>query len=150
MKRSLTWCFLGLVLLASAVWSQAQATAGTEQTVAALEQKWLQSQQTNNPDLVAPLFADEFVNTGSDGKVTDKAASLAQAKATKYDSVAYENLKVKAFGDTAIATGDFKAKGTDPEGKPLDVHERFTDTWVKMPNGQWQCVASHGSPVKTK
>jgi ketosteroid isomerase-like protein len=30
----------------------------------------------------------------------------------------------------------------------MDVHERFTDTWVKMPNGQWQCVASHGSPVK--
>ena len=150
MRIKLTWCFLGLLLLASAVWSQAQATAGVEQAVAALEQKWLQSQQTNNPDMVAPLLADKFVNTGSDGKVTDKAESLATAKATKYSSVAYDNLKVTAFGDTAIATGDFNAKGTDPEGKPLDVHERFTDTWVKMPNGQWQCVASHGSPVKSK
>jgi uncharacterized protein (TIGR02246 family) len=150
MRIKLTWCFLGLLLLASAVCSQAQATAGVEQAVAALEQKWLQSQQTNNPDLVAPLLADKFVNTGSDGKVTDKAESLATAKATKYSSVAYDNLKVTAFGDTAIATGDFNAKGTDPEGKPLDVHERFTDTWVKMPNGQWQCVASHGSPVKSK
>ena len=145
MKKSMRWCFLGLVLVASVVLSQAQ---GTEQAVAALEQKWLQSQQTNNPDLVAPLLADKFVNTSTEGKVTDKSASLAAAKATKYDSVAYDDLKVTVFGDTAIATGTFKAKGTDPSGKPLDAQERFTDTWVKMPNGQWQCVASHGSQVK--
>ena len=148
MKRSLTWCFLGLVVLVSAMWAQAQGTAGTEQAVTALEQKWLQSQKTNNPDLVAPLLADKFVSTSGEGKVTNKAESLANAKATKYDSVAYDDLKVTAFGDTAIATGGFKAKGTDASGKPLDVQERFTDTWVKMPNGQWQCVASHGSPVK--
>jgi ketosteroid isomerase-like protein len=137
-----------LFVLTSVVWSQAQATASTEQAVAALEQKWLQSQKTNNPDLVAPLLADKFVNTGSDGKVTNKAESLAEAKATKYDSVAYDDVKVTAFGDVAIATGGFTAKGTNASGKPLDVHERFTDTWVKMPNGEWQCVASHGSPIK--
>jgi ketosteroid isomerase-like protein len=148
MKTILTWCFLGLVVLASTAWSQAQETAGTEQAVAAMEQKWLQSQKTNNPDLVAPLLADKFINTGRDGKVTNKAESLANAKATKYESVAYDDLKVTVFGDTAIATGGFKAKGTDASGKPLDVQERFTDTWVKMPNGQWQCVASQGSPVK--
>jgi ketosteroid isomerase-like protein len=148
MKRSLTWSVLGLVVFASAVWSQAQETAGTEQAVAALEQKWLQSQKTNNPDLVAPLLADKFINTAIDGKVTNKAESLANAKAIKYDSVAYDDLKVTVFGDTAIATGTFKAKGTDASGKPLDALERFTDTWVKMSNGKWQCVASQGSPVK--
>jgi len=86
--------------------------------------------------------------TGSDGKVTGKAESLATAKRTKYDSVDYDDVKVTVFGNTAIATGGFKAKRTDASGKPLDTHERWTDTWVKMPNGQWQCVASHSSPVK--
>jgi ketosteroid isomerase-like protein len=148
MKRTWILCLIGLLSLGSAAWSQAQTTGGTEKAVAALEQQWLQSQKTNNPDLVAPLLADKFINTGSDGKVTGKAETLATAKATKYDSAEYEDVKVTAFGDTAIATGGFKAKGTDPSGKPLDVHERWTDTWVKMPNGQWQCVASHGSPVK--
>jgi ketosteroid isomerase-like protein len=149
MKRTWMWCLVGLLLLGSAALSQDKnAGGGTEKAVAALEQQWLQSQKTNNPDLVAPLLADKFVNTGSDGKVTGKAETLATAKATKYDSADYEDVKVTAFGDTAIATGGFKAKGTDPSGKPLDVHERWTDTWVKMPNGQWQCVASHGSPVK--
>ena len=148
MKRIWILCLIGLLSLESAAWSQSQTTGGTEKAVAALEQRWLQSQKTNNPDLVAPLLADKFVNTGSDGKVTGKAETLATAKATKYESAEYEDVKVMAFGDTAIATGGFKATGTDASGKPLDVHERFTDTWVKMPNGQWQCVASHGSPVK--
>jgi len=144
MKRAWILCLVSLFLFGSAAWSQ----DGSEKAVAALEQKWLDSQKTNNPDMVAPVLSDKFVNTGSDDKVTSKAESLASAKATKYASVAYDDLKVTAFGDAAVATGDFKAKGTDPEGKPLDVHERFTDTWVKGPKGQWQCVASHQSTVK--
>ena len=148
MKKILVWCLLGFFLLVSAGWSQAQQTGGTEKAVAAQEQQWLQSQKTNNPDLVAPLLADKFVNTGSDGKVTGKAESLATAKATKYVSAEYENVLVTVFGDTAIATGVFNAKGTDASGKPMDIHERWTDTWVKMPNGQWQCVASHQSSIK--
>ncbi len=144
MKRAWILCLAGVCLLVSAAWSQ----DGSEKAVAALEQKWLDSQKTNNPDMVAPVLSDKFVNTGSDGKVTSKTESLASAKATKYESVAYDDLKVTAFGDAAVATGDFKAKGTDPDGKPLDVHERFTDTWVKGPKGQWQCVASHQSTVK--
>ena len=144
MKRAWILCLVALFLLGSAAWSQ----DGSEKAVGALEQKWLDSQKTNNPDMVAPLLSDKFVNTGSDGKVTSKAESLASAKATKYESAAYDDVKVTAFGDAAVATGDFKAKGTDPDGKPLDVHERFTDTWVKGPKGQWQCVASHQSTVK--
>lgn len=147
MTRSLTWCSLGLVLLVSAVWSQANKSGGTEQAVAALEQKWLQSQKTNNPDLIAPHLADKIVATSSDGKVTGKADTLAMAKATKYTSAEYEDVKVSVFGDTAIATGGFIGKGTDPSGKPMDVHERWTDTWVKMPNG-WQCVATESTPIK--
>ena len=149
MEKTWMWCLMLLLSFGSAALLQAQTNGGTEKAVTALEQQWLQSQKANNPDLVAPLLADKFIETGSDGKVTSKAESLANAKATKYDSVAYEDLKVTVFGDTAIATGLFTAKGTDPSGKPLDMRERFTDTWVKMPNGKWQCVASHGSPVKT-
>jgi ketosteroid isomerase-like protein len=148
MKRTLMWCLIGLLSLGSAVQLQAQTTGGTEKAVAALEQQWVQSQKTNNPDLVAPLLADKFINTSVDGKVTGRDESLANAKATKYSSSEIDDLKVTVFGDTAIATGGFKAKGTDASGKPFDVNERYTDTWVKMPNGKWQCVASHGSSVK--
>jgi ketosteroid isomerase-like protein len=149
MKRTLILCLVGFVLLSGAAWSQAQTSGGTEKAVAALEEQWLQSQKTNNPDLVAPLLADKFISTGADGKLTNRAQTLANAKATKYDSMEYEDVKVSVFGGTAIATGASKAKGTDELGKPIDEHVRWTDTWVKMPNGKWQCVASHVSQIKS-
>jgi len=104
MKRDLTLCFLGLVLFVSAALAQAQETAGTERTVATLEQKWVQGVKANNPDLFAPLLADKIVITNDDGSVQNKAEWLANMKAAKFDSVALDNLKVTAFGDTAIAT----------------------------------------------
>jgi ketosteroid isomerase-like protein len=88
------------------------------------------------------------VNTSSDGKVTGKAETLGRIKTIRWDSAEYSDVKVTVFGDTAIATGDFKGNGTDASGKLFDDHERWTDTWVKMPNGQWQCVASQGTPVR--
>jgi ketosteroid isomerase-like protein len=148
MKKTLVWCVVAVLSLMIAVQAQDKRGSGTEKAVAALEQQWLQSQKTNNPDLVAPLLADKFTNTGIDGKVSEKAAMLATAKATKYDSVDYEDLRVTVFGRTAIAMGVFKATGTDESGKPMDLRERFTDTWVEMPSGKWQCVASQGSPIK--
>src|SRR5690349_15139034 len=80
-EEILMWCALGLFSLGSAAWSQdKQPGGGTEKAVAALEQQWLQSQKTNNPELYAPLLADKFVNTNSEGKVTGKAETLANAK----------------------------------------------------------------------
>jgi ketosteroid isomerase-like protein len=140
---------LGLLLVGSPALCVAQQTSGEiEKAIAALENQWLQSQRTNNPDIVAPLLADKFVSTETDGKVSNKAQMLASAKTRKYSSAEYEDVKVTVFGDTAIATGGFKGKGTDASGKPFDEHDRWTDTWVKMPGGKWQCVASQDSPVR--
>jgi ketosteroid isomerase-like protein len=149
MRRTWMWCVIALLSLGSTAFSQNKTSSGeTEKAVAALEQQWLQSQKTNNPDLVAPLLADKFIGTGSDGKVSGKAEALADAKASKYESMEYEDVKVTVFGGTAIATGGSRAKGTDASGKPMDNHSRWTDTWVKMRSGQWQCVASHVSTIK--
>ena len=144
MKNGLGWYLVVLVSLASGAWAQ----SGTEKAVAALEQKWLESQQTNNPDLVAPLLADKSIETTAEGKVMDKAGALAMAKAMKYTSAEYTDVKVTVFGNTAIATGGFKGKGTDASGKPFDDNERWTDTWMKMSDGKWQCIASQSAPVK--
>jgi uncharacterized protein (TIGR02246 family) len=149
MRKILTWCALAVLALAVAPWLLAQKSAGTEKTVADLEHEWLKTQRTNDPAMLSSLLADGFVNTDIDGKVENKTESIAEAKTTKYSSdVDYLDLKVKVFGDTAIATGTFKGKVTRPDGMSEDQNERFTDTWVKMPSGKWQCVASHQSRIK--
>ena len=147
MKRTLF--LLILVSLMSAARSQAQQTAPTEKAVAALEQQWLQAEKTSNPDLLAPLLADNLVSTSPNGRVTGKAETLADIKSTKWTRAEYTDVKVNVYGNTAIATGGFKGQGTDATGKPVDENIRWTDTWVKMPNGKWQCVATQASPVTT-
>lgn len=147
MKRIISSCVLALVFLGATL-LYAQKNASIEKSVTDLEQQWLKSQQANNVDLLEPLLADGFISTSSEGKVSNRTQTIAEAKATKYTSADYIDVKVMVFGDTAIAIGTFRSKGTDASGKPLDANERFTDTWVKMPNGKWQCVASHESPVK--
>ena len=148
-KRRTILGLLGMLSLVNTAISYAEPPMGdTEKAVARREGQWLQSQKSNNAELLVPLLADRFVNTNTDGKVTNKAETLARAKATKWTSAEYENLQVTVFGDAAIAAGLFVGKGTDARGMPMDDHERFTDTWVKMSDGKWQCVASHGSEVK--
>jgi uncharacterized protein (TIGR02246 family) len=138
-----------LLSLATAVSSQAQQTSGSaEKAIATLENQWLQAQRTNNPDLVAPILADKFVYTDGEGKLDSKAAMLADAKTVKWDSVDYKNMQIAVYGDTAIVTGEFVGKGTDSSGKPVNDRSRYTDTWAKMPDGKWQCVASQDTPIK--
>jgi hypothetical protein len=97
---------VGSIYLAAEMGSHAQApSAGTEKAVTALENQWLESEKTNNPDLITGLFGDKYVATGPDGKLEDRAQTLAEAKARKWTSAEYQDLKVQAYGDVAIATG---------------------------------------------
>ena len=146
-KRRLIWVPFALVMIVGGVAMQATAADSAEQAVTAAENQWLKSQQTNNVELLAPLLSDKVVETTEEGKVhAGKDAVLAAAKSDTWSSVTYTDLKVTVFGHTAIATGTFTGKGTNA-GKPVDVRERFTDTWV-MTNGKWLCVATQDSPLK--
>lgn len=147
MKNTALWALAALVLLVNPTLIHAQKSTDTEKAVAALEQQWLDTQKANKPDLSVPLLADKYVMTDADGKVYDKVGLIALQKTFKWTSVEYADLKITVYGDAAIAIGLWKAKGTDASGKPIETAERFTDTWVKMASGKWQCVASQVTTV---
>ena len=149
-NKILLWCLLGTVILAGAASAQENKDAGALSDVKALEQTWLTSQKTNNTELLMPLLADNIADTSTEGKLmAGKDAAIADAKSVKWSSAEYTEMQVTVFGHTAIATGIFTGKGKDTAGKPVNTHERFTDTWVKMPDGHWRCVATHGSLIKS-
>ncbi len=141
---------IGALLAASGV-QAANATSPAQTAVAALEQAWLKAQQTNNYDALEASLADNIVQTSIEGKVTTtKAAALADSKSVKWKSVDYSDMKFFVYGDTVVAIGNFRGKGTDSTGAPVDERAVFTDTWVKMPDGKWQCVASHDTAYKKR
>ena len=117
------------------------------QAVIALENKWTEEAKNGNADGVAPLLADDFVDTDADSSVHNRAQALALIKTGKWEANQISDLKVAVYGKTAVVTGTWLGKGTS-NGKPVDARERWTDTWIRKPNGRWQCVASHSSPIK--
>ena len=148
MKTKIALCLFGVISLGVGIVQAQAADVTAEKAVTAAEEQWTQSERTNNPDLAAPLIADKFMFIDTDGSISSRTKYLAESKATKFTHVDIEEFVVTVNGNTAIATMIFKAKGTDSQGKPMNLNARWADTWVKMPGGKWQCVLSQGSDLK--
>jgi ketosteroid isomerase-like protein len=130
------------ILLLSAINLSAQAHSDAESKLLALENAWNLAQKDHDAKALESLVADTFVNTDWDGTVSNKAQFLADAKDPAYHFASVGNTDVSVFlyGNAAVVAGTYHTTGTH-NGKPLDSHGRFTDTWVQI-NGKWQCVAS--------
>jgi len=145
MKR-LTVVFAVLFLLVTSGVAQSKPAGDAVAAVQAMEDKWTEAARKNDVAVIDGLLAANVAVTNATGEMRPKAVFLAELRDRKYDSVRVADSKVTVFGDTAIATGFWGAKGTS-KGKPFEENERYTDTWVKI-GGQWKCVATHASPAK--
>lgn len=144
MKR-LMLCAI-VLLLGAGVVAQSKPAGDVAAAVQAMEDKWTEAARKNDVAAIDGLLAANVAVTNATGEMRTKAVFLSELRARKYESVRVADTKVTVFGDTAIATGFWGAKGTS-NGKPFEENERYTDTWVKI-NGQWKCVATHSSPTK--
>ncbi len=67
---------------------------------------------------------------------------------TKLETVNFNELKVKIYGDTVIVTYLAEMSGLN-KGAKFSQRARITDVWEKK-NGKWQSVASHASNAATQ
>jgi ketosteroid isomerase-like protein len=119
-----------------------------ESEIAVLEQSWAAAQKANDAPTIATLLAENYIEVLPDGSLMNKSQVLDDARKSKYETIELSDLKVTSFGDTAIVVGTFDAKHSDKNGKPLQDHERFVDTWRKMPGGSWQCIAEGNTALR--
>jgi ketosteroid isomerase-like protein len=137
--------FLAL-LLGALAWSAQLSVA--EKAVSDLEYQWAEAQRLGKADVVGPMLADTLTNTDVNGETYGKSQLLSNLRGGKWEVNGINDVKVKVYGDAAVATGSWKGKGVDGDGTRVDRTERWTDTWVKMPKGDWQCVASQQTTSK--
>jgi ketosteroid isomerase-like protein len=127
--------------------SNAPSSAGPEQQLINAEQQWAQAIVKGDEAAVTRLEANDITTVQDDGSVTTKKDDLANLKSgdTKYSAIDESDFHVRVYGNAAVVTGSYHAKGTN-KGKDFDNNGRFTDTWVKR-NGRWQAVASQDTLI---
>lgn len=135
----------------SATTTPAAATSpaeNVEQAIMKMEREWAAALVKADIATLDRVMADDWVMTTWDGQTQTKAQSIEEFKSgvTKLTAADIGNLKVRVFGDTAVATLGQTEKGTS-KGKDSSGHFLYTDVWVKR-NGKWQAVATHGTKVE--
>ena len=111
--------------------------------LALIEQTWARSLEQRDTAALGCILADEFEDAGPDGKLTDRATTL--AKAAEHRAVHHElsDLQPHVKGDFGYIRG--LAAAVDAQGKVV-AKVRFTDVYVYR-DDRWQCVAGHESMV---
>jgi ketosteroid isomerase-like protein len=142
--------FLAVSLCATALMTPAQddTEAAVRSKIIALEKAWNQAYKLGDKRALDGILDDQIVLINDDGTVQTKAEFLASIKAvakSQEQQVAPESINVHVFGNSAIATGVFQAKGVEA-GKRYVRRERFVDTWINK-DGKWVCVATNAVPV---
>jgi ketosteroid isomerase-like protein len=84
-------------------------------------------------------LAEDFLNTGPDGSLVDRAGFLAHvARPAGISNFEADDVRIRVMGDVAIIHGRTtyaKAAGGRGAG-------RYTDVWARR-RGKWLCVAAH-------
>jgi ketosteroid isomerase-like protein len=127
----------------------AAPAAQNDQAVAAelelLERQWAAAIVSKDVATIERLLADDFEGTTND-QVYTKFMALEDVKAGTHEQLALDDINVRVFGDTAIATMGQEEKSRHGD-EVFDGRYLFTNVWVRR-NGQWQAVASHGSRIR--
>ncbi len=144
--------FTGLLMVlvcatALVVSAQDDADRVVQSKIIALEKAWNQAYKSGDRRALDRILDDQIVLINDDGTVQTKGEFLTSVKESnaQEQQVAPESMSVHVFGNTAISTGVFRAKGVEA-GKPYVRRERFVDTWIYK-GGNWVCVATDATPV---
>ena len=70
----------------------------------------------------------------------NKEELIRSIMADRVTSARNEEMKVHAYGDTAVVTRILRVRGSGKEGA-FDRRYRFTDTWL-FRNNQWRVIAA--------
>jgi len=95
----------------------------------------------------SPLLAEDLTIYWGDGTADDKASTLALFRSgrLRYAQLDYDGTRVRAYGQTAVVTGQARIKAQSDE-HALAYLVRQTRVYVRQ-KGRWRLVASQTTRV---
>lgn len=134
------------LLLAAAVLVFAVPTAfgqaSDEQAVRRTLDELMAALSRNDADAAGRIYADDYAIGLEDGSSTTKSQRLAAMKAgeLKYQSLVFDDLKVRQYGDAAVANYRVTGRSAGRAGE-RDINSRAMVMLVKR-DGRWRVVSS--------
>ncbi|MBV9326776.1 MAG: nuclear transport factor 2 family protein [Chloroflexi bacterium] len=125
----------------------ADHTAVTTDPIALLGQRWAAAELAADSNALEPLLADDFLLVGPLGFMLDKAQYLGSRRSgdLKHESLVWEDVRVRAYGDAAVAVGSQTQRSTF-QGRDASGRFRVTQVAVRQ-GGGWVIVGLHYSPI---
>ncbi len=96
------------------------------------------------------LLTDDYIFTAPNGTISDKKQLIEDIKNAESEAgqiISYDEVKVYAYGDSAVVNCLLVVKGRDTGGKDYTNRYRNTVTWVKQQN-RWRMAAIHVSRMR--
>ena len=112
-----------------------------------LEGRWVKAVMRRDAKALGRILADDYVGTGSDGEVHNKAQTLAELKSAVvgFKSFKQDGSDVRFDGDTATVTG--RATVTVLlEDEAVSTLFSYTRVYVRR-KGRWQVTSSRTTRV---
>jgi ketosteroid isomerase-like protein len=134
------WLCFALLLLSSLPLFAGNCPAGQAKDGSALiqlEQAWAKALEMHDADAVGCILAEEFQDADPNGKLHDRAETLAQIPHRRPGKNILSELDPHVFGDSAYIRG--LATLVHAEGNTV-ARVRFTDIYVYR-NQRWLAVA---------
>src|SRR6516225_955019 len=118
-----------------------------ERLVERMEQDWTTAEINKDMAAFDRLLADDWIQIDWEGKTDTKKQWLEFISSPdfKITSARIVEMKVRQFGNVALATGVNEEKSTI-KGKDTSGRYAWTDTYANR-NGHWQAIASQVTPV---
>jgi hypothetical protein len=118
-----------------------------EQQIRMLEARVVEALLKRDFRFLEKVLADDYTAIRADGKLGTKAQEMEsfQTGNTKFESYDVRDLKIRIYGDAAIANLLFSVTGTI-NGKPYRGDARATRVWVRQ-EGAWKLVAHQATRV---
>jgi ketosteroid isomerase-like protein len=124
-----------------------KGTSNTETKLLELNKQYDSALIKQDLEALNRFYSEDFVSTTPEGKVLNKLEQIASIKASevKLEQGQSSLVKVKVYGNAAVMTGNFIAKG-NYRGNPVSINERYTMMWVKT-DTSWQITAEQSNVI---
>jgi len=139
---------LGVVGMGLAAEKKKGTTTGAEDAVIATEMARGEALTKGDTTAISRMTASEFIEISRFGTLRTKEDNMSElgSGVLKLNTVKYDDLSVKVYGDVAILRGIADNTGSY-NGFPFQGRIRYMRIFVKR-DGRWQAVAMQHTPMQ--